>query len=530
MEGSRLGAACLVRRLTTDGGSLLEGSRLGAACLVRRLATEGRNHSVRGGAVRRGARSAIETGGSNHGLRFFLAARHEHIAVLVVPRRNPVPPPQLAADAPVLDVLHPVAVGVDPVGRHEADIAALCEMQAACGQRVHLHEPLVGEIRLDRLSAAVATRHLQLVRFRLDQQTGGFEIGKHLLSSLVTIQPTIFGWNQLWAETVIWNQDAPIVDRIMFRQLVADISIAFWATNNFGVGGENIDDWQAVPLADDIVIEIMRRRDLHNTGAEFAVDIRIGDHRNLAPAQRQGHGLADQLRVAFVVRMHHHRGIAEHGLRPGGRDHDLAAAIGQRIGDRPQEAIFLLVDHFKIRDRGLEHRVPVDQSLPTVDQAFIEQAHEGVDHRLRGHRVHGEGAARPVAGGAEAAHLPFDGVAGLVFPLPDFFDEAVATERITRRAFAFGGKVARDHHLGGDAGVVAAHLPQRAIAAHAVVAHQRVLQGVLEGVAHVQGAGDVGRWQQDAVGGAVALRGEHAARFPRLVDAGFELLGFVAGV
>jgi hypothetical protein len=65
---------------------------------------------------------------------------------------------------------------------------------------------------------------------------------------------------------------------------------------------------------------------------------------------------------------------------------------------------------------------------------------------------------------------------------------------------AFRGQAALDHHLGGDAGVVGAALPERRVAAHAPVADQRVHQRVLEGVAHVQRAGHVRRRQQDAVG------------------------------
>ncbi|KAG1385089.1 hypothetical protein G6F59_017616 [Rhizopus arrhizus] len=43
--------------------------------------------------------------------------------------------------------------------------------------------------------------------------------------------------------------------------------------------------------------------------------------------------------------------------------------------------------------------------------------------------------------------------------------------------------------------MVGTDLPQRVVAAHAVVAHQRVHQGLLEGMAHVQGGGRVRRRQ-----------------------------------
>src|SRR3546814_19373161 len=48
---------------------------------------------------------------------FRLAAADVGLARVVEPRRDPVAPPELAAYGPLLDVLHPVALGVDPVRR-----------------------------------------------------------------------------------------------------------------------------------------------------------------------------------------------------------------------------------------------------------------------------------------------------------------------------------------------------------------------------------------------------------------------------
>ncbi len=60
------------------------------------------------------------------------------------------------------------------------------------------------------------------------------------------------------------------------------------------------------------------------------------------------------------------------------------------------------------------------------------------------------------------------------------------------------GKLALDHHLRGDAGMVHARLPQHVLAAHALEADQNVLQRVVERVAHMQRAGDVRRRNDDA--------------------------------
>ena len=85
-----------------------------------------------------------------------------------------------------------------------------------------------------------------------------------------------------------------------------------------------------------------------------------------------------------------------------------------------------------------------------------------------------------------------------LLPLPDALDEGFAAEVFA--VGAFGGELALDHHLGGDAGVVGAGDPERGLAAHAVPAGEDVHLGLVEHVAHVQAAGDVGRREQDGEG------------------------------
>src|SRR3546814_14513634 len=78
---------------------------------------------------------------------FRLASADVRLARVVEPRRDPVPPPELAADGPVLDVLHLVAVGCDPVRRDELHLTALNQFESALGQAVHLNHPLVGHTK-----------------------------------------------------------------------------------------------------------------------------------------------------------------------------------------------------------------------------------------------------------------------------------------------------------------------------------------------------------------------------------------------
>ena len=71
-----------------------------------------------------------------------------------------------------------------------------------------------------------------------------------------------------------------------------------------------------------------------------------------------------------------------------------------------------------------------------------------------------------------------------------------------------------NHHLGRNAGVISARLPQGIAPLHAVVTRQGIHDGVLEGVSHVQTAGDVGWWNDDAVPIADAAGLKITAAFP----------------
>ena len=62
-----------------------------------------------------------------------------------------------------------------------------------------------------------------------------------------------------------------------------------------------------------------------------------------------------------------------------------------------------------------------------------------------------------------------DGAAGFRLPRPDLFEEFLAAERAPVRLLALH-QLALDHHLGGDAGMVGAGLPEHVAPAHALEA------------------------------------------------------------
>ena len=110
------------------------------------------------------------------------------VAGLVVPRRDAVAPPQLAADAPVLDVVHPLEIRLRPVFRHEADAAVFDRRDRRLGQRCDAHVPLVRQPRFEHGVAAIAARHLQRVRVGLFEQSGRLQVRDDALACLEAIE------------------------------------------------------------------------------------------------------------------------------------------------------------------------------------------------------------------------------------------------------------------------------------------------------------------------------------------------------
>ena len=95
-------------------------------------------------------------------------------------------PPELTRDAPVLDVVHPLVVGVDPVFWNEGDLSCLDSIDGflrdafaggvLVADFIHGHEPLVGEHRFHNLSGARASWDHEFVFFDVNHQPQCFEV------------------------------------------------------------------------------------------------------------------------------------------------------------------------------------------------------------------------------------------------------------------------------------------------------------------------------------------------------------------
>ena len=154
----------------------------------------------------------------------------------------------------------------------------------------------------------------------------------------------------------------------------------------------------------------MRRGDFNCAGALFGISVHISHNRDRAANQRQAHGLADQMPIARIIRVHRNPGVAKHGFGAGGGDHQVIAGRGfgdlaivvpfdrvlisfaafQRVAQPPHVAVHLDLLDLKIRDRGFKMRIPVHQPFAAVNQALVIHVDKYLDHRIGKVSGHGE--------------------------------------------------------------------------------------------------------------------------------------------
>ena len=431
------------------------------------------------------------------------------VARFVVPGRNLVAPEELTREAPVLDVREPVAVNALPLFREDVHITrfhrfktdiseALARMGGAFARGLaHRHVPLLGKHRLNDFTGTRHARHHVADRLRADEKALLLKVLQHGLAGFVAVHADI-----------------------LRRRVFVDLRVL----------RENRDAAQIVTAADLKVVEVVSRGDLYAAGTEFAVHVGVRDNRNLTVAERQVNRVADEILVAFVLRVHGDRFVAEQRLRTGRRDDNVLSAIGCRVTDFPEMSVFLFRLHFDVRHRGLQLRIPVHETGALVDQALAVQLDEGLPDNARKLFIHREVGALPIHGVTEAAHLLQNRAAGEFLPLEHFLHELFAGEGVGIDSLLF--ELALNHDLSRNTGVIGAREPERVVARHAVIAGERIHDGLIERMPHVQDARNVGRRELDREAWFVLIESgaEVAALFPfrvpvRFNGSGFEALG-----
>jgi hypothetical protein len=389
--------------------------------------------------------------------------------VEAVPDRDAMAPPELARDAPGLDILQPVEIHLTVLVGQDVDMALAHRLDRRADDLFGIDEPLIGQHRLDhdlgpvakglhdRLLLDKGPRRALFVGHGHRQPLGG-DVGDDALPCLEPVEPAIGIGHQ--------------VDRIDIDGVGGDLAPG-GGPGDIGAfvigqpvfahppgGIHQPVKRDAIALGHRIIVEIMRAGDLHRARTKGRVGVIVGDdrdqpalvlwpHRDFAEAPDDG-------RIAAVIGMHRDRAIAQHGFGPGGGDgnpvalflEDHAAvfvpldigiglAARERIFEMPHMALDLDILDLQVRNGGFEMRVPVDQPLAAIDEPLVVEIDEDLDHRIveigalaglgvAGRAAHGERLARPVAAGAQPFELAADIAAAFHLLLPDPVDERFA--------------------------------------------------------------------------------------------------------
>ena len=384
-----------------------------------------------------------------------------------------MPPPELARDVPVRDLLEGadrelvLALGVVA----DAPLAQGCERRP--GRLLHRAPPLERDQGLDARVAALAGPDRMAVALAPLERVVLLQPCQHPLVGLLLCEP---------GELARLLGHPP-------------------------VGADHRQRGQAVVAADVEVRLVVAGRDLQRARAEVDLDPLVRDHRHAPLDDRHDHLLADRVPVALVRRVHRHRDVGEDRRRPHRGDRDRAGPVRVRVAHVGERVVDLYVLDLEVGDGGLVEGAPVDEPVRSVEPPPLPQVHEERHHGLDVGVVHREALAVVVERGAETAELAHDRAARLLEVLPDALDERLAPELLAGGAFA--DELLLDDVLGRDAGMVVARLPERVEALHPVPADQHVLDRAVQRVAHVQRPGDVRRRHTDderLVAGAVPHR------------------------
>ena len=389
-------------------------------------------------------------------------------AVLAVEHGDAVAPPQLAADAPVLEVLHPGGVGLRPARGVEGDLAGVDGVERRPLELVDGHKPLLGQPRLQGGVATVAVHDGVIELFDVIEQA-------------VLLKPLDDGLAALLA--VHAGELAVTLDD--HRVLVEDIDLR-----------------QVVGLTHGVVVGVVGRGDLDEAGAKVGIDVPILKDGNLAVDDGELDGLTHEGGLLGILRGDGDARVAEHGLGARGGDDDVVLAVnrlGQRVAQVPQVTLLVLILGLIVRNGGGAVGAPVDDALAAVDQTVVVPVAKDLAHGLRVVLVHGKALVIKVDGAAHALDLLDDDAAVLVGPVPAGVDKLIATDLQAADALAL--ELLVDLGLRGDTGVIGAQHPARGLAAHAGHTDDGVLDGVVSSVTHMELAGHVGRRNGD---GAVA--------------------------
>ncbi|CAI8417385.1 MAG: Uncharacterised protein [Cyanobium sp. ARS6] len=155
-------------------------------------------------------------------------------------------------------------------------------------------------------------------------------------------------------------------------------------------------------------------------------------------------------------------------------------------------AIHLLHLHLQVTHRRTGGGTPVHEVFTAVDQPLLVQADEGLLHRFAQPLIQGEALSPPIHRVTQAPQLANDASTAFSLPLPGPLQKRLSAKVVA--GFVLLLQLLLEDRLHSNGRVIRTGQAEHVFSSQALVANDRVDERRVEGMTHVQAAGDI-RWR-----------------------------------
>ena len=273
-------------------------------------------------------------------LLWHLFCYHHLSALFTVVRRDTVSPPELTGNTPVTDAFQPVHICLSKTFRNEFQSTGFQRLNGRFCKLIHFYKPLRFDQRFYGRFTTVMSTYIVYMICDFYKKSHLIQFLNDSFSCLVTIHACI--------NAAIFIDGGIIIHDVDFRQVMA--------FSNFKI------------------VWVMSRCNLHTAGTKLFIYIFISNDRNLFIYDRKQQCLSDNILISLIFRVYSNCRISQHSLRTGRSDlYETAFLSDDRIFDVPEMSGLLHMLNFRIRDRCLTYRAPVDDTGTFVDISFFVQ-------------------------------------------------------------------------------------------------------------------------------------------------------------
>ena len=269
-------------------------------------------------------------------------------------RRALVTPPELSADTPVIDVLHPAVVtSLGSLGP-DLDLAILDDLQGWLSKLLHPHPPLRLHYRLNDILGLLTQGHLHGVILLVNEET-------------LLLESVLDGVTDIEA----------LLSLISAGILVHETVVS-----------KDVDELELVPLSKCEIVGVVSRGKLDSTSSKLHVDVIIGNNRQLAALDEGVYSsLAYEVRIPLVLGVDSDTGITQHGLNTSSGNLDglvRALDLVLEVNNNTKLNLLLvtrdlkecstsqfLVNNLQVGESSVQLGAPVDKSVCAVDDALL---------------------------------------------------------------------------------------------------------------------------------------------------------------